>query len=143
MWFIEFINSDPFGPLIAGILLVCLLIAGFYGLQGSRENARKKAERRANWLWSQRYQAEVARRAELRKKWLFEQRPALFYNTMDGITAVLTPKKYEEARQETRRRITDGGWASQSSLYPSHSTFIFLTQKGRPRFAKSWATFLG
>lgn len=88
------------------------------------EEERYQEQERAKW-------AENARRAEARKQWLAENKPKLYYNTVNGVTAVLRPADYIAAQKKTERSRRDGFWDKDNVLLPVRDTFVFVTKQGR------------
>lgn len=75
--------------------------------------------------------AENRRRAEARKKWLTENKFKLYYNTVNGVTAVLRPADYASAQARTARARRNGTWEKDNVLLPQWETVVFATQQGR------------
>lgn len=68
-------------------------------------------------------------RAEARKKWFATNKPTLYYNTINGITAVLRPADYERMKRETKHARLDERW-NHTILKPSTHIFTFVTKSG-------------
>src|SRR6185295_8501405 len=51
---------------------------------------------------------ENERRDNARRQWLAQHRPRLYFNTSNGITAVLRPSDYEENHRRTRNARLNG-----------------------------------
>ncbi len=81
--------------------------------------------------------AENNRRAEARKKWLSENKPKLYSNTIDGITAVLLPKDYEEVVKQTAINRRNGFWERENVLCLAPNTIVFVTKQGQETILKS------
>ena len=90
MWFFEFVVRHW----ILSLGLTSFVV--FIVLQHQKLKERKQQdEERRRKLWAQerakqdkKWQENI-RRAEARKQWLVENKPKLYYNTVNGVTAVL------------------------------------------------------
>lgn len=75
-----------------------------------------------------------AERSRYVKAWFKENRATLYYNTIDGITAVLTPEGLAAAQRETRYDQMDGRW-NHDGLVPC-KVCVFVNTAGRERVSK-------
>jgi hypothetical protein len=89
------------------------------------EKNREQAERQGN-----RNEENRARRV-LRDQWLAENPLKLFYNTMDGVTAVLRPADYQEAARRTSYAVADGLWETEQIFVLQRPTYVFGTVEGQ------------
>lgn len=111
--------------------------------QKRRDEADKayREKERAEW---ERVQQENARRCEARKQWLAENKPRLYYNTVNGVTAVLRPADYADAQKQTERSRRNGFWEKDNVLLPVRDTFVFVTKQGREMIdANTGSDFVG
>ncbi len=76
---------------------------------------------------------ENERRADARAQWFTDHRPRLYYNTIDGVTAVLDPEEYVATKKRTAHAITDERWSNPSRFLPEAKTCVFVTQSARNR----------
>lgn len=81
--------------------------------------------------------AENNRRAEARKQWLSENKPKLYLNTIDGVTAVLMPQDYEAVVKQTAINHRNGFWDKENVLYPAPNTIVFVTKQGQETLRRS------
>ncbi|MDQ5928206.1 MAG: hypothetical protein QG633_644 [Patescibacteria group bacterium] len=135
-------------PFLKGLLtLVLLLICGMvgYGLApvlwaAYRYHDRKVAHEKRRRAEEQRLQAEKLRaerqaenkkRTRLQEEWFAENPRKLFFNTMGGVTAVLSPNALEAGEKETRYARLDGLWGHEKILKPTGETCLFVTIEGQ------------
>ena len=73
------------------------------------------------------------KRRDACEAWLKENRGNLtvYYNTIGGVTAVLTPADYELAQVETARKRVNGFWSKENLLILSPKTVVFATVQGK------------
>jgi hypothetical protein len=99
--------------------------------------ARRDEERQAEIEASRRIQAdreaENDRRSAARTDWLCKNKPKLFYNTINGVTAVLTEKDLSETLRHTELARIDEVWTHPTVLIPSRNTVVFATYPAKNR----------
>jgi hypothetical protein len=132
----------PRGVFALVLLLFCGLVG--YGLapifwvayhhhdyKVAREKERRAEEQRlqAEKLRAER-QAENKKRARLQEEWFAEHPRKLFFNTMNGVTAVLSPNALEDGEKITRYALLDGHWSHEKILKPTGDTCLFVTVEG-------------
>ncbi len=103
----------------------------------SERIAENNARARREQLEREALALENSRREFLRRQWIATHKPALFYNTIDGVTAVLTFNALTAARHMTQIAFENGTWAVSSRLIPIYGTVIFTTDAGRERVVAS------
>lgn len=123
-------------PMIFLLFLVAPILWIVLGVLDAKKKREKDEENRQR---RERIQSEVQlgrekqiRIRNARQKWLEENRGNLvvYYNTMGGVTAVLTPKDYESVKVETERRKLNGLWSKEGVLVLSAKTVVFATAQG-------------
>jgi hypothetical protein len=133
MSFFQFVGNYWFG-----VLLIVLVLHELRYRNKRRQravealDAIERAEREEKQRLDRIAQAqENTRRAAARKEWLAANKPFLYFNTIEGITAVLRPADYETGRATTRRAITNGFWDDRSfMMMPVRETIVFVNKKG-------------
>src|SRR3989344_2822538 len=98
------------------------------------EAARYRLEETTRQRREHERREENVRRADARKQWLEKNRLTLYYHTIDGITAVMTPGSLEKAREWTEYQRLDGYWGYENLLCPTNGecpVYIFATKQGR------------
>jgi hypothetical protein len=121
---------------IVATVLGVLVAMAFEKILSSYNKKRKEREFHA---WSEKRRREDedkakenASRTAMRKQHYSEQPPVLHYNTVAGITAVMTPYAYEKALKSTRVARSNETWQNEKVLSPSVCRpFIFLTLSGK------------
>ncbi|MCR4279170.1 MAG: hypothetical protein NUV78_00300 [Candidatus Zambryskibacteria bacterium] len=127
VWVLEFLTEHWIK-----ILLSVLTILGARSVYKERRRrnvrcARMEAER----LRLQQVLAENARRAFLREIRFTVSPPKLYFNTVNGVTAVLRENDYVKTRKLTYDTRLDGKWTEAKVLVPAKNTFVFATEQGR------------
>jgi hypothetical protein len=124
------------GFLLLGYMLgipftILFIYTTYQECKEKRERERKEAEsvQRAQEE-REKKEKQNQHRADARKRWLVNNRPQLFFNTVNGITAVLRPADLEAIQKETERARVNETWV-QSTLMLAPRTFVFVTQSGR------------
>jgi hypothetical protein len=103
-------------------------------VEQDRQNREKQKQRELE------REQENKLRAEARKSYFATDPPKLYYNTVNGITAVMRPADYEECKLQTKRALRDQRWTKEGVLMPSHSARIFLQQSGLELFRTNFNT---
>lgn len=136
--------GSPFPRAVLGLIL--LLICGVVGYvlapvlwAAYRYHDRKVVLEKQRRSEEQRVQAERLRterqvenkkRARLQEEWFSEHPRKLFFNTMNGVTAVLSPNALEDGEKITRYALLDGHWSHEKILKPTGDTCLFVTVEG-------------
>ena len=75
------------------------------------------------------WEADEAGKARARREWLASNPLTIYYHTVSGVTAALTPAALEQARRRTQAARTNEYWEHQT-LKPSPDTLIFISKTG-------------
>lgn len=108
------------------LVFLFLMASGLFYLE-AREEGRRSADLKRR---IEEFENENIIRYEGLKIWLKKHGVNLYYNTVNGITAVLTESRYQNSRQETEAARRDEVWGHEQ-LLPSKLAYLFVTAKGR------------
>jgi hypothetical protein len=131
-------------------VLIILVVIGFLVIKRRRRSiAREKARTEREWQLHQ--EQAVANKQQqdhadrVRKQQNLDRENGrlalilegftieLFYNTIEGITTVMTPAQYAAQIEATRLARLDGLWTHENLLLPTKNAFVFYTEEGLGR----------
>ena len=142
---ILFVVRVPLTLLFFTIAPILWFVLGYLDAkEQKRRDEADKAYREKERAERERVQQENSRRCEARKQWLAENKPKLYYNTVNGVTAVLRPTDYADVQKQTERSRRNGFWEKDNVLLPVRDTFVFVTKQGREMIdANTGSDFVG
>jgi hypothetical protein len=104
------------------------------------EARRQMQEAEKRRLEAEEFQRHNRERADARKQWAIENRPILYYNTVSGIMAVMTPSAYQACQESTNAHRRNALWTHESSSMPSKAACLFVNATGRRLFSQNHGT---
>jgi hypothetical protein len=124
------IASLAFGYVIAMPMSVLFLVSKVDEWHDARVSARLFREESARAiLEAERIKLENFRREPLRTDWFANNGATIYFNTVSGVTAALSPKALEQTKRDTEYARMDELWLHRV-LRPTPETFIFVTKSG-------------
>jgi hypothetical protein len=128
--------------LIPGYVFALPLLALF--IMGDRARKRREEQKQAHEAEESgkaqarrlKIETENQEKASKRKSWFEENKPVLYYNTIDGVTAVLRPADRERVIRDTENARADERW-EYTSFIPARETFLFATKPGSALIKKN------
>ena len=119
------------------MLFVIVFLPILYSIAKTTEIIENRRERERKESQKQELKEKELRRTEinqqreqLRQAYFVEHPPKLYYNTLSGVTAVLSPQNHILALKETEYAILDGRWTDEQRLLPFPGTAVFATVSG-------------
>lgn len=126
------------------IYVGCFLIAPLLARRLEREDFKREQQRiREENERQEREYAEYERinaeREKLREEWLKNNPITLYYNTVSGITVVMTPTIYKANQVSTKWHRRNAMW-DKNVLMPNSAAFLFIDANGCELFLRNSGT---
>lgn len=103
------------------------------------ENERNREESAKRKRAAEEWRNANAKRKKLREAWLAENPITLYYNTVSGITVVMTQAMYEANMVATKRHRRNAMW-DKNVLVPNPEAFLFVDANGLEMFKRNAGT---
>jgi hypothetical protein len=133
------------GRVVRGIVFVGLfLIAPYLRHKLKKQDEQMENERIQEESAEREHKAEAwrnanAERKKLREAWFAENPITLYYNTVNGITVVMTQAMYEANLVTTKRHRRNAMW-DKNVLVPNTEAFLFVDANGLEIFKRNAGT---
>lgn len=121
---------------VMGVILGIIVAEGLFMIFSFYKDKsyirRREASKKEQLLEAEKLRLESSICAGKREQYYKQIRPLLYFNTVAGITAVMTPDEYKRAQKETSTARINETWQNENVLLPSACRpFLFVTNSGK------------